>query len=128
MPGIKKLFQESAEQTAISTSYPLSFNAIEVTIIIGSIGQTGESEIWLNNMELDMNISGSFKRTYLPAEVNGKTMDIFTVVTDTSLLSNYTEVAVDIRGGLSHFQFPMHKEVVNEGESVFYQTSIRFFS
>lgn len=128
MPDLRVLFTEATPSTTLSTSYQMVENGnVEIEIIIGDIGQLGTSEVWLNNNKILPDIQGSFKWTGDANELRNQVMNIYTIVTDTSRSTNYTEVALDIWGGFSSFHNRMHKEVAEEGESVFYENEIFFY-
>lgn len=128
MAGLKERFEQTNESTTVSTSYLMNENGlIQVSVIIGDVGQAAMSEIWLDDQVQEDGIQGSFKFTRDSIELNARTLNIYTIVTDTSRATNYTEVSIHIRGGASDFNHRLHKEVAREGESIFYETEIFFF-
>jgi hypothetical protein len=128
MPDFKEIFEQSAEATTLSTSYLTEAGQnIEVSIIIGDVGQSGVSEVWLDSEKIMDGVQGSFKYTNDSDTLRNSTLNIYTIVTDTSRNSNYTEVGLHITGGASDFHNRLHKEVASEGESVFYENEIFFY-
>ena len=128
MPDFRELFEESSEATTLSTSYLTDGNQdIQVSIIIGDIGRSGVSEVWLDDEKIMEGVQGSFNYHNNSDTLRNKTLNIYTIVTDTSQNSNYTEVGLHITGGVSNFHNRLHKEVANDGESVFYENEIFFY-
>ena len=72
-------------------------------------------------------IQGSFKYNESSAALKHHTLNIYTIVADTSRATDYTEVGLHITGGISDFNNRLHKEVAREGESVFYENEIFFY-
>lgn len=129
MPNLKELFAQTAERTTLSTSYLTDANSqIEVTIIIGDVGQSGLSEVWLDDEIIQEGVQGSFGYSNGSNTLLGHKLNIYTIVTDTSRVTNYTEVGLHIKGGISNFYNRLHKQVGQEGESVLYENEIFFFS
>lgn len=129
MPTLKELFEQTQESTTLSTSYLTDAGSdIEVTIIIGDIGQSGLSEVWLDDEKVKEGVQGSFNYSNNSNALIGHKLNIYTIVADTSRATNYTEVGLHIKGGVSNFHNRLHKEVGQEGESVFYENEIFFFT
>ena len=73
---------------------------------------------------------GSFQNEPIKVnkELDGKILNVYTVVTDSAEEDeNFTEVKYDLVGGIGEVHTTLSKKVSQQGESVFYELEVFFF-
>lgn len=120
-----------AEQTTLDTLYLVSDTDkhVSLEIIIGDVGQTASSLIAIDQEE-PKDHEGSLSETPLGTnrELSNKVLFITTTITDTSELSNFTEMIIRLRGGLVFREFHLSKIVDGDHQSVPYACRIKFLN
>ncbi len=119
-------------QTALDTLYLVNKTnqKISIEIITGGIEQTSTITAELDNQRIVDGINGYFPETIIGnnKELNGKTLIIACTIADTSRNTNYTELVVRIKGGISFREYTLFKNVEEEGDSVDYVCLIQFYN
>lgn len=119
-------------QTALDTLYLVdkTNQKISLEIITGGVEQTSTITAELNNQRIVDGVNG-----YLPEaiignnkELSGKTLIIACTIADTSRNTNYTELIIRIKGGISFREYTLFKNVEEEGDSVDYVCLIQFYN
>jgi len=120
-----------AEQTTLDTLYLVGDTDKDVSleIIIGDVGQTASSLIAIDGEE-PTDHEGSLSETPLGTnrELSNKVLFITTTITDTSELSNFTEMIIRLRGGLVFREFHLSNTVEEDHQSVPYACRIKFLN
>lgn len=123
--------KKAAEHTALDTVYILdnSNNAVTLELILGAPGQTGLSHIMLDNVHLVTGHEGSVPEFAVGTskKLNGQTLYITTIITDTSKDTNYCETIIRLRGGKRFNEYVLNKTVPEEGDTAVFTSVIEFF-
>jgi hypothetical protein len=118
------------DQTALDTVYLVGDSEKEVTleIIIGEAGQTATTNINIDAIPKVEDFRGSYPENPLGTnrELQNKTLFIATTITDTSELSNVTEMIIRLRGGAAFREYHLSKVVEEDHQSVPYVCMIQF--
>lgn len=121
-----------SQQASLNTAYILdqSDAAVTLEMILGAPGQTGTTHIMLDNAHLLVDHKGSIPEFALGTnkKLNGQTLYITTVVSDTSRDTNYCESILRFRGGLRFQEYTLYKTVPEEGDDALFTSVIEFFS
>jgi len=119
------------EKTSLDTAYLINGSdaAVTLEIILGAPGQTGTTDIILDRVHIITGEEGSLNEFALGTnrKLNGKTMFITTIVSDTSKDSNYLETIIRLRGGVRFSEYTLYKTVPKPGENAIFTSSIEFF-
>ena len=118
-------------KTSLDTVYLINGSdaAVTLEIILGAPGQTGTTDIILDRIHIITGEQGSLNEFALGTnrKLNGKTMHITTIVSDTSKDSNYLETIIRLRGGVRFSEYTLYKTVPKSGENAIFTSSIEFF-
>jgi hypothetical protein len=130
--SIRLLFGEAEDNTSLSTSNEIddSVRLVKLSVKIGGPKQAGLSEAWMDGRRLFKDKVGSFTKEPIKtnAELNGKTLNVYTVVTDSiEEDENHTEVKYDLTGGVGEVHTTLSKKVSQQGDSVYYEFEVFFF-
>ncbi len=127
----RKIDEKYKEKTSLDTAYLVngSDGAITLEIILGAPGQTGTTDIILDKVNIITGETGSLPEFALGTnkKLNGKTMSITTVISDTAKDTNYLEAIIRIRGGIRFSEYILYKTVDKNGGSAIFTSSIEFF-
>ena len=130
--SIRLLAGDQEEETSLFTTNEVdsSDNIISLNAIIGGPKQAGLTEAWIGGRRIFKDKKGSFKNEPIDTNKNldGKTLSVFTVVTDSiEEDENYTEVHYDLTGGVGEVHTTLSKKVSQQGDSVYYKFEVFFF-
>jgi hypothetical protein len=130
-PAKTKAKQTDNGKTSLDTAYLINGSdaAVTLEIILGAPGQTGTTDIILDRVHIITGEQGSLNEFALGTnrKLNGKTMYITTIVSDTSKDSNYLETIIRLRGGVRFSEYTLYKTVPKSGENAIFTSSIEFF-
>lgn len=130
--SIKLLAADNGESTSLFAANEVdgSVRTVKLSAKIGGPKQAGLSEGWMDGKRLFKDKVGSFSNEPIKMnkELNGKTLNVYTVVTDSiEEDENFTEVKYDLTGGVGEVHAKLSKKVSNQGDSVFYELEVFFF-
>jgi len=119
------------EKTTLDTAYLVNGSDAAVTLemILGAPGQTGTTDILLDNVNIITGEQGSLSEFALGTnkKLNGRTLQITTVASDTSMDTNYLESIIRIRGGIRFSEYVLFKTVEKQGGHAIFTSRIEFF-
>lgn len=119
------------EKTTLDTVYLIdgSIRKVMFELVVGAPGQTAVTDIILGNDNIMKGKKGSIDEFSLGTnkELNGKKLNVTTVVTDTSRDTNLAEVTLHLQGGFKAMEYPLIKIVKEEGDTVVFTFAIEFF-
>lgn len=119
-------------QTALDTLYLVNKTnqKISLEIITGGIGQTSTITAEIDEDRIIDGVNSYLPETVIGnnKDLNDKTLIIACTVADTSRDTNYTELIVRIKGGISFREYTLFKNVEEEGDSVDYVCLIHFYN
>jgi len=122
----------SNEKTTLDTLYVINGSSESVTleVIVGAKDQTSDMSIMLDDTVIADKLAGSFKKKSLGTneQLNGKKLSILATISDTSRETNLTSLLIRLRGGVDPGDFPLSKNVNDEGGSQDYICLIEFFN
>lgn len=128
--SLATLLKESSGKTSHADLYFVnkSNNKVILDIEIGDTGQSGISKIVLDGVTIQPEIIGSIRGQELGSNksLDGKFLEVTTVITDVSKKTNLTSFDFNLTGGTESFRFVMQRSVQKEGGSVGYKISIFF--
>jgi hypothetical protein len=126
----RKINPKFDEKTSLDTAYLTNGSdaAVTLEIILGVPGQTGTTDIILDKVNIITGEQGSLREFALGTnkKLNGKTMQITTVVSDTAKDMNYLESIIRLRGGVRFSEYTLYKTVEKEGGHAIFTSSIEF--
>jgi len=130
--AIKSFSEKNEEKTSLFATNEVdgSNRMVELTTKIGGPKQAGLTEGWMDGKRLFKDKMGSFNNEpiKLNSELDGKTLNVYTVVTDSiEEDENYTEVKYDLTGGVGEVHTTLSKKVSQQGDSVYYELEVFFF-
>jgi hypothetical protein len=127
----RKIDPSFDEKTTLDTAYLVNGSdaAVTLEIILGAPGQTGTTDILLDNVNIITGEKGSLREFALGTnkKLNGRTMQITTVASDTAKDTNYLESIIRIRGGIRFSEYVLYKTVEKQGGSAIFTSRIEFF-
>ena len=127
----RKINPKFVEKTSLDTAYLVngSDEAVTLEIILGAPGQTGTTDIMLDNVNIITGEQGSLPEFALGTnrKLNGKTIRITTVISDTANDTNYLESIIRIRGGIRFSEYILYKTVEKHGGYAIFTSNIEFF-
>jgi hypothetical protein len=127
----RKIDPSFDEKTTLDTAYLVNGSdaAVTLEIILGAPGQTGTTDILLDNVNIITGEQGSLPEFALGTnkKLNGRTMQITTVASDTAKDTNYLESIIRIRGGIRFSEYVLYKTVEKQGGSAIFTSRIEFF-
>lgn len=127
----KKIDARYDLKTTLDTAYLTnnSDSAVTLEIILGAPGQTGSTDILLDNVNIRSGEKGSLPEFALGTnkKLHGHTMQITTVASDTAKDTNYLESIIRIRGGIRFAEYVLYKTVEKNGGSAIFVSRIEFF-
>jgi hypothetical protein len=119
------------EKTTLDTAYLVNGSDAAVTLemILGAPGQTGTTDILLDNVNIITGEQGSLNEFALGTnkKLNGRTLQITTVASDTAMDTNYLESIIRIRGGIRFAEYVLFKTVEKQGGHAIFTSRIEFF-
>lgn len=129
---IRLAFNEEEDQTSFFTANEVdgSEKMVTLNVRIGGPKQAGLTEGWIDNKRIFQDKVGSFKNEPIRKnnQLNGKTLSVYTVVTDSiEEDANLTEVEYDLLGGVGEVHITLSKKVSQQGDSVYYKFEVFFF-
>ena len=130
--SIKSAAEKKEDSTSLFTSNEVddSNRMVKLSARIGGPKQAGLTEGWMDGKRIFKDKVGSFSNEpiSLNNELNGKTLNVFTVVSDSiEEDENFTEVKYDLTGGVGEVHTTLSKKVSKQGDSVFYELEVFFF-
>lgn len=130
--SIKSSSEKNEERTSLFATNEVddSNRMVSLSTRIGGPKQAGLSEGWMDGKRLFKDKIGSFQNEpiKLNKELDGKILNVYTVVTDSAEEDeNFTEVKYDLVGGIGEVHTTLSKKVSQQGESVFYELEVFFF-
>ncbi len=128
--SLRRVFDESNQKTAHFDLYRIKTSSAKVfmTIYPGDTGQAAQTDILLEGAEPVRGIIGTIEDYELGTNnsLNGRYVDVYTVITDTSGNSDLTSLEFHLTGGIEAYKYYMEKTVQQQGASVVYKMSIFF--
>jgi hypothetical protein len=119
------------EKTTLDTAYLVNGSDAAVTLemILGAPGQTGTTDILLDSVNIITGEQGSLPEFALGTnkKLNGRTLQITTVASDTAMDTNYLESIIRIRGGIRFSEYVLFKTVEKQGGHAIFTSRIEFF-
>jgi len=119
------------DHTSLVTTYVVNKTSqyVTLTLIVGGPGQTATSLVVLDETELLLAHPGDIFDYQIGKnkDLGGRTLKIVTTVTDTAENHNHTELIIRLKGGVIFREYPLSKEVNDNGSAV-YNAEITFFS
>jgi hypothetical protein len=105
-----------------------STNKVILDIEIGDTGQSGISKLVLGGVTIATDVIGSIRGQDLGTNksLDGKFLEVTTVIADVSKKTNLTSFDFNLTGGTEPFRFVMQRSVQKEGDSVGYKIKIFF--
>jgi len=130
--SIRLDFNATEDQTSFFTANEVdgSERKVKLSLRIGGPKQAGLSEGWLGGKRIFQDKIGSFKNEPIREnkELDGKTLTVYTVVTDSiEENENLTEVRYDLNEGVGEVHTTLSKKVSQQGDSVYYKFEVFFF-
>ena len=130
--SIKALAAENEESTSLFAVNEVdnSDRMVTLSATIGGPKQAGLSEAWMDGKRLFKDKMGSFSKEPIKpnSSLNGKTLNVYTVVTDSiEENENFTEVKYSVEGGVGEIHTTLSKKVSQQGDSVYYELEVFFF-
>ena len=128
---IKTLFKESDIKTAHFDTYKInnSPSNISMNVFPGDNGQKFFTEAYLENEKILSNKEESIQNFVIGknSALKGKSLDVYTIVTDVLGVPDLTSFRFQLKGGVIPYEYFVEKTVQAQGDSVVYKISI-FFS
>lgn len=130
--SIKALSTDNGESTSLFTTNEVDGSArmVKLAAKIGGPKQAGLTEAWMDGKRIFKDKVGSFSNEPIKMnkELNGRTLSVYTVVTDSiEEDENHTEVKFSLTGGVGEVNATLSKKVSQQGDSVYYELEIFFF-
>lgn len=130
--SIKSAAEKNDEVTSLFATNEVddSSRMVRLRTRIGGPKQAGLTEAWMDGKRIFKDKIGSFSNEPIKPnnELNGKFLNVYTVVTDSiEEDENFTEVKYDLTGGVGEVHTTLSKKVSQQGDSVFYELEVFFF-
>ena len=118
-----------ADKTSLNTVYLVTGSSpVTLEIIIGAIGQTAKTIASIGKKIIVDDYKGSLPEKEIgnAEELDGRVLYINTIIADTSRDTNFTEMILRLRGGVTFREYVLNKEVKEEGDAQPYDCIIEF--
>ena len=130
--SLRTEFNESKQKTAHFDVYKIKKSSTRVllTIYPGDTGQAALTDIILEGADPVKGIIGVIENYDLGTNnsLNGKYLDVYTIITDTSVDSDSTSFDFRLTGGVQLYKYYLEKTVQQQGGSVIYKIAIFFIT
>lgn len=130
--SIRTGFTESPQKTAHFDVYKIKKTSTRVALTIypGDNEQAALTDIILEGADPEKSIIGVIENYDLGTSnsLNGKYLDVYTAITDTSTASDTTSFDFRLSGGVQPYKYFMEKTVQQQGGTIIYKISIFFIT
>ncbi len=120
------------DRTSLDTLYLVNRTnqKVSLEIITGGIEQTSTINAEIDDIKVVDGVNGYLPETVLGKnkDLNGKILIVACTISDTSRNTNYTELILRLRGGMTFREYHLFATVENEGDSVSYICIIHFYN
>jgi hypothetical protein len=128
--SLKTTFNQSNTKTAHFDLYKTNNtnNAITMTVSPGDNGQSAVSDANIDGTSLFKGTVGNITNFSLGtnASLEGKFLEVFTLITDTAQDTDLTSFSFSLQGGVAPYQYAMQKTLQSQGASIVYKVTIFF--